>query len=894
MSSSEWAPSRVMRELMDASQRRRAFELYVEKPEQRDALVDVVTEVRRLRRKFTVGLSVDRLVALALEVTPRSTHVRLIEHVLPGVLHDYVMKEKNETVTGFLDSWSIAHNEGSIEGLVPEIDEGLFAESLETLTDDDDKRRDAALYFAVAGYHMHQWQDLLWSTTNSLAGDDDSPAEDQPEEPDLQIEPETRDAGIEFTTIDDLLIKSVVASVSGATGAFRVEHMADLVSELIGLSADRHQSYFHRGFLSRLSDFEIESEFLERNDSRLGWQLAGEITALARRARWDDIVAVHRSNPEAFRQMFQGAAPHGGRALALPQVFIAYWEQSRQSDAVDLLTDVGVAESPEWFRQRLIDLGEQLLLDRNIAEATRLFELVHLSLEMSSNDNVLAETHARVSRRRGQCLRANGFHEKAIEQFQSMMESAAQKQLSELHSDIGLADGKFRWLDDVSIPSNESEAAAMQSRLRDGEQRFRDAVEIVGDGATNAHYCLGVLELLNRNFGAAIEHLDEALSGALGRSHQYQRVRVLFRLKVYLAIGLLANNNEARYEQAAIYLDGWNQLPSRHRPPWLLAEGTLPVAMASGSMRNQLVELLIKHEPSLVDAFMQEFSIEPDSAPPALVSAITDRSRSERLAEVEWADLEFLLAHHLGKNDDAARKILDDMEFLSTEHSKLVDEFDRMISDAAYYSPAWNEEDAQFSRAAHLERSGRYEQAAAVLDTRFHIYMSDGLFQEAEGLIERVRGYGLAPESFSRMVVRFEEATRDMDSEALTTVDHSVQTQRILFIGGNEIQARQDDAVRSALAESRPNIAVEFIHTGWSGNWGGYLDDIKKKLTAVDAIVVMRYIRTQLGRSVRRSASERQVVWVACTGAGRKSMVRSIISASDLAVIAAGSGTRDD
>ena len=893
MSSSEWTPDRVMRELMDASQRRRAFELYAENPVQRDELVDVVADLRRLRRKFAAHLSVDRLVALAVEVTPGSTHVRLINHVLPVVLRDYVMKEKNDTVTGFLDRWSISHDEGSLEGPAPEIDEGLFAKSLESLTDDEDIR-DAALYFSVAGIHTDPWRDLFWHTTDSLVGDDDSPLEGEPEETDLQVEPETRDAGVEFTTVDDLLIKSVVASVSGATGAFRVEQMADLIEELIGLSTDRHQSYFHRGFLNRLSEFEIESEFLERNDSRLGWQLAGEITALARHARWDHIIVVHRSNEEAFRQMFTGVVPHGGRALALPQVFNAYWEQSRQSDAVALLTSVGVAESPEWFRQRLIELGEQLLLDRNIAEATRLFELVHLSLEISDNDNSSEETYARVFRRRGQCLRANGLFDKATEQFQSMMEAAEPQQISELHSDIGLASGSFRWLDDVSIPSNEGDAEAMRGRLKTGEGRFRDAVEIAGDGATNAHYCLGVLALLNRDFGTAIEHLDEALSGALGRASRYQRVRVLPRLKVYLAIGLLANADEDRFELAATYLDEWNHLAPRHRPPWLLAEVTVPVAMTSGRMRDELVELLINHEESLLDEFRQELNSEPESAPPALVKAVTERCGSGRHGEVEWADLEFLLAHHLGRNDDSARKILDDMESLSAEHSMLVDEFDRIISDAAYFSPAWNEEDAQFSRAAHLERSGRYEQAAAVLDARFHIYMSDGLFEEAEGIIERVRAYGVAPDSVSRMVVRFDEATRELHNEALTQGDQSIQPQTILFIGGNEIQARQDDAVLSALAESRPNVAVEFIHTGWSGHWGGYLDDVNRKMADADAIVVMRYIRTELGKSVRRSASLNEVVWVACTGTGRTSMVRSIVNASDLAEIARNNAARGD
>ena len=253
---------------------------------------------------------------------------------------------------------------------------------------------------------------------------------------------------------------------------------------------------------------------------------------------------------------------------------------------------------------------------------------------------------------------------------------------------------------------------------------------------------------------------------------------------------------------------------------------------------------------------------------------------------MEWADLEFLLAHHLSRDDaESARTILDDMEALSAEHSELTDDFERLVSDSENYFPAWDEEDADFSRAGNLERSARYDLSAAVLESRFHIYMHDGNLAEALGLIEQVNGYGTAEECVARMESRFEAVTaQELDPDDTVDAQLPMQSQSILFVGGSEIEARHDSAVKAALKEIRPSISVQFIHTGWSGHWGGYLEEVNRKLPDQDAIVVSRYIRTVLGRSVRRSAGSASIVWTGCTGSGRQSIIRSIVNASDLAL----------
>lgn len=114
-----------------------------------------------------------------------------------------------------------------------------------------------------------------------------------------------------------------------------------------------------------------------------------------------------------------------------------------------------------------------------------------------------------------------------------------------------------------------------------------------------------------------------------------------------------------------------------------------------------------------------------------------------------------------------------------------------------------------------------------------------------------------------------------------TNMAHS-RSVRILFVGGDERQAVHDGRVRRMLEESYPWIEVRFIHTGWSCNWGKYADQIARLIPNYDALVVMSFVPTKLGRAVRKAAGKRGTPWHACTGRGPESIVNSIASADAL------------
>ncbi len=102
---------------------------------------------------------------------------------------------------------------------------------------------------------------------------------------------------------------------------------------------------------------------------------------------------------------------------------------------------------------------------------------------------------------------------------------------------------------------------------------------------------------------------------------------------------------------------------------------------------------------------------------------------------------------------------------------------------------------------------------------------------------------------------------------------------RILFVGGDERQARHDAAVIDALAAKYPSIAVQFEHPGWGSNWAPVCDQIEAHLRDYDALVLSYLVRTNMGRRVRKMC-DAETPWYPSTGTGPGVITDSIVRAA--------------
>lgn len=113
----------------------------------------------------------------------------------------------------------------------------------------------------------------------------------------------------------------------------------------------------------------------------------------------------------------------------------------------------------------------------------------------------------------------------------------------------------------------------------------------------------------------------------------------------------------------------------------------------------------------------------------------------------------------------------------------------------------------------------------------------------------------------------------------------------VLFVGGDEAQARAASAVEREISDRLGDgVTVEWFTRGWWGHWSTLADDVERRYPEAHALVIMTFVRTLLGRRLRRSAGEAGLPWVACTGHGRASMERAIGRAVEVARVGTASG----
>ncbi len=141
-------------------------------------------------------------------------------------------------------------------------------------------------------------------------------------------------------------------------------------------------------------------------------------------------------------------------------------------------------------------------------------------------------------------------------------------------------------------------------------------------------------------------------------------------------------------------------------------------------------------------------------------------------------------------------------------------------------------------------------------------------------MFERIAGYGsVTPDA--GLVARVEALRRAAAPES-PTVRRPVGP---VYVGGNEVQVRYEARLREEVSRRWPDVALDFDFTGWSSNWGRELPVIERRVADADAVVIMRFIRTMLGRALRELCGRHAKPWVACTGHGRDSLLGAIARA---------------
>lgn len=195
---------------------------------------------------------------------------------------------------------------------------------------------------------------------------------------------------------------------------------------------------------------------------------------------------------------------------------------------------------------------------------------------------------------------------------------------------------------------------------------------------------------------------------------------------------------------------------------------------------------------------------------------------------------------------------------------------------------------ADLVRLHVLRRAGLTDDAAAVARGLYHRALGghvEGV--DAGDLLELLGQLGAGVDevrALRRLLPSDVGANSEADAGAASTDAVPNRPILVLFVGGNETQARAWPGIQGAVtADYGGVVTVKWFETGWGSNWGDAAKEIESLFSQADVLVVMTFVRTMLGRRLRRTAGEAGIPWVACTGHGRASIERAIARAVALA-----------
>ncbi|ROO32349.1 hypothetical protein [Salinisphaera japonica] len=223
-----------------------------------------------------------------------------------------------------------------------------------------------------------------------------------------------------------------------------------------------------------------------------------------------------------------------------------------------------------------------------------------------------------------------------------------------------------------------------------------------------------------------------------------------------------------------------------------------------------------------------------------------------------------------------ARDMLDRLE----EHARIKSAAPLVAQWLAEHSdlePAWSRRSVLWMRLRLARRTADHASLPTLLIALFYEIRNSEPFAANE-LVALARDWGHG-ELSDRLAHALTQGHAAGDYDVLDAGSATDTPGFIVFIGGNEIQARRDAAVRAELEQLASNVTVAFHHIGWDGNWARRLDTLLKECDEADAVVLMPHIRTQFGRAVRSNIS---CPWVSCPGTGKAAMLRSIRYAAGL------------
>lgn len=768
----------------------------------------------------------------------------------------YYTARKSGLLCAFLDEIGIEHDETgratveTFEQPTKERIETAVSRLLRSYTP-----RELGRYLAVLVRHAPGWdfaaaeRDRVLQSLEAERAQEDASATSQSES--------AAASSMEFNVLDRVIIEQIVRAAMQIEGSLDSRQVEELVETTARLSDKWYRGYFHLGFMDvLLPDRSLRFERPGDNQLRRGWYLAGAVAGLVRS---NDAAGLRRVFDERANELSMVMAEAGGPGASIAKTaFRRLLEEGRILDGVKLLKGQ-LAHLGLDFATEALDIATLFIRQSKFEAAKAIVD--ELSRQSLHDENEAAvEMYAlELGRRRGQCLQAAGDFDGAEREYRRIVDAGEDRYAPDVLADLGLVKGRFRNLSEIRLPEVHEDRIALREALLKGEEFFRRAVQRFGSASPKSAYALAVLAYLRWTFASgkdkderreqAADLASAAVSAILTSEFAavYREIGALGQAYFMLAVSKMSSFDDVQGRGA---MAAWEAITEEAgRLPLGDIKLLLQAAEPYGSgIADPIAESVWKFRG---ESALQVLMGGPwMTRSPRLRAALIAIAKQEQTPRTERIRLWRALVPQLIQTNElrSAEDGLAELEQLpeSEEDCVAILEF---LADRTNYDPVLKESEAAWTRIFLLRRIGRDEDCANELRRLFYL-VRDSEPWEAEQILESVEDWKLD----AALATQLRAAMPRVDSEALPGIDARLaqgERVRVVFIGGNEVQARYDGEVREQLHGQWPGLDLHFEHTAWSSNWGKDLDRLIGLANGADAVVLMYMMRTMLGRRIR-------------------------------------------
>lgn len=663
------------------------------------------------------------------------------------------------------------------------------------------------------------------------------------------------------------------ALTPSATPAEVARHVAG-VEWLVDLDPGSEACWFTYGQLLAGLTGRVEHPRVPRTAGARLQLLAGRVQALVDARDSTAVVGL----VEERRQEVESLVATPAADMLLAPLLSAYLDHPRQAARL-----LGRARTPfegwKGFVQRAQSQAARLLATGSGAEAEILLRAVEDRLlrwaaagggeELSMKQEAVATSILRAGCRR----RRNDFVGTASVLADLDLALVDVEQRTSAAFEAAMAAAEIGTVEDLSFPRDEE-----RQRLAERLERARPRLEAVVDADpahTEANLLLGILASCRGDDAAAARHLamvaDRIEGGAGARVLSAAVVfhRALARLRL-LEVG---TDEGAHHDMVAAMGDGYAPTESE------LASAAIALDAHGSPRAGEYLASAVTAGPSspAVVALAQERARSGDPTARRIVEEMAADGNRRLVERFELLDAALAGAETTGDTAAAERLAgsVDDV-VVRANRPELDDRWAYALDVGESLRSALEPCHADAMRMEVLRRGGRLDEARAIATGLFHRAAAGSLLAfDAAELLAVLHELGVPGDELASLA-RLVHSEPSLEGLAAPG-GHGAR--RILFVGGNETQEQYRQRLDAEVQDRYGgDVTVEWFFSGWSSNWMKVAEGIEASLRtrAPSAVVLMTFVRTNLGQWVRRTAGEHGLPWVACTGHGRAAISRAI------------------